>query len=112
MEIKMINYRKEVMRTANASKDQLALGAMGLAGETGEVIDLVKKHLHHDKPLDKDKLILELGDVAWYFELLCECVGVTREEVERRNVEKLRKRYPEGFTVEAANARKDENAIS
>lgn len=102
------NYRNEVMRTANASKDPLALGAMGLAGETGEVVDLIKKHIHHDKPLDKDKLIQELGDVTWYLELLFECAGTTREEVERRNIDKLRKRYPIGFSPEAANARLDE----
>lgn len=102
-----MNYREEVLRTASAAVDPLSLGAMGLAGETGEVVDLIKKHVHHKVPLDREKLINELGDVRWYFELLCHCAGVDMQEIEERNILKLRKRYPEGFSTQASIDRKD-----
>lgn len=103
-----MSYRENVLRTAADHVDLLGLGAMGLAGESGEVVDLIKKHIHHKVPLDKEKLIKELGDVRWYFEVLCHCAGTTMEEVERLNIEKLKKRYPNGFTTQASIERKDE----
>jgi len=103
-----MNYREEVLRTAASHKDPLSLGALGLAGETGEVVDLIKKHIHHGVKLDRAKLINELGDVRWYFELLCHSIGVSMEEVEAGNVTKLRKRYPDGFSTEASIQRKDQ----
>lgn len=102
-----MDYRKEVLRTAASHPDQLSLGAMGLAGECGEVVDLIKKHVHHGAPFDRDKFIKELGDVRWYFELLCSCVDVSMAEIEEKNVEKLRKRYPDGFSTQASIERKD-----
>lgn len=107
----MSNYREEVLRTANAHANLLGLGAMGLAGESGEVVDLIKKHLYHDAILDRDKMIKELGDVRWYIEVLCHCIGVTLEEVEKVNIEKLRKRYPNGFNAEDARKRADEGQV-
>lgn len=89
-------------------KDKLSLGCFGLAGETGEVVDLIKKHLYHGKDLDRENLIKELGDVRWYFEYLLICNDLSIQEVEKKNVEKLRKRYPEGFSFEAAKAKADE----
>lgn len=86
----------------------LDLGALGLAGEAGEVADLLKKHVHHHKPLDRGALVKELGDVLWYLAFLCEANGITLEEVASANAEKLRARYPDGFTTTAANARADE----
>lgn len=86
----------------------LDLGALGLAGEAGEVADLLKKHVHHHKPLDRSALVKELGDVLWYLAFLCEANGLTLEEVASANAEKLRARYPDGFTTTAANARADE----
>lgn len=107
------DYRKEVIRNLNpqhvpSERDVINLGAMGLAGEAGEVADLVKKHLFHQVPLDRDKLIKELGDVRWYFEVLCHAAGTTIEEVEKLNVEKLRKRFPNGFTTEDSIKKADE----
>lgn len=108
-----MNYRKEVLRNLNPAhvknaEEVLTLGAMGLAGEAGECVDLVKKHLFHGVPLDRDKLLKELGDVRWYFEVLCHAAGTDIEEVERLNVEKLRLRYPDGFTTEASVKKADE----
>ncbi len=106
------SYRKEVLRNVNhellaTPKDILSCAGMGLAGEAGECVDLVKKHLHHGVPFDREKMIKELGDVRWYLELMMHACNTTIEEVERLNVEKLRKRYPEGFTTKASVERAD-----
>ena len=73
---------------------------MGLNGEAGECIDILKKHFYQGHDLDVDKLIDELGDVLWYIAEACTGIGVTMEEVAKRNIEKLKKRYPNGFETE------------
>lgn len=103
-----MNYREEMLRTAASHADLLGLGAMGLAGEAGEVVDLIKKHKYHGVPLNREKLIKELGDVRWYFEAICSVIGVSMEEIEQQNIEKLRARYPNGFNTADSIARKDE----
>lgn len=81
-------------------------GCLGLAGEAGELIDLVKKWTFHEKPLDIEHAKKELGDVFWYFALICESFGWSMEDIMALNIEKLQKRYPDGFSVERANNRK------
>lgn len=90
-------------------KDRLLIGALGLGGESGEVLELVKKHLYHGKDLDREKLILELGDVLWYVMISADAIGATLEEVAIANNAKLRARYPNGFSVAAARAKPDSN---
>ena len=93
-------YQKLAMTTLNPSlskKDVLINGVMGLCGESGEAIDIVKKHLAQGHPLDREKLIKELGDIAWYLAETATALDVTLEEVLQGNIEKLRRRYPEGF---------------
>lgn len=93
-------YQKLAMTTLNpklSEKDILINGVMGLCGEAGEAIDLVKKHLAQGHELDKEHLIDELGDIAWYLAETAQVLGVTLEEVLERNISKLEKRYPEGF---------------
>lgn len=75
--------------------DALDLGALGLAGEAGEVVDILKKVLFHDKELDKDNLVLELGDVMWYVQHLCNTISVSLEDVIEANIKKLSARYPD-----------------
>jgi NTP pyrophosphatase (non-canonical NTP hydrolase) len=82
--------------------------SMGLAGEAGEVVDLLKKVHGHGKHLDKDALKKELGDVLWYAANLASLHGLALSEVAQTNVEKLRARYPNGFNVAAAAAKADE----
>lgn len=106
---KMKSYREEVLRTcpgfkSDSLREKLNLGVLGLAGESGEVVDVVKKHLFHGQELNREKLIKEMGDVRWYLEYMCAALGITIEDVETTNVEKLRARYPEGFSFGAANA--------
>ena len=89
------------------TKDQVLLnGMMGLCGESGEAIDLLKKHLCHGHDLDKDKLILELGDIAWYLAVAAYALDISLEEVLKLNIEKLKKRYPDGFSKENSINRK------
>lgn len=77
---------------------QLLLGAIGLNDEAGEVAGLVKKHIFHGHPIDREKLIKELGDVLWYLNYTAvRCCGITLLDVMRQNITKLSARYPEGF---------------
>ena len=94
-------YQKLAMTTLNpqlSEKDVLINGVMGLCGESGEAIDIVKKWLAQGHDLDEDKLIKEIGDVAWYIAEIATALGVTLEDVLTRNIEKLKARYPDGFT--------------
>lgn len=70
--------------------------ALGMAGESGEVADIIKKVTFYGKPLDRDHLIEELGDVCWYMNLMMHTIGTTWEEVMDKNVAKLYARFPDG----------------
>lgn len=99
----MNTYQKLAQRTARITtetEDKIMNGCMGLNGEAGEVIDLLKKHRFQGHELDREKMIEELGDVLWYCAELASGLGVELEEVARRNIDKLRRRYPEGFSAE------------
>ena len=101
--MKANEYQKLAMVTKNPDlngRDLLINSVMGLCGESGEVIDLVKKHVSHGHPLNREKLIDEIGDVAWYLAECATALDVTLEEVLLHNIEKLKKRYPEGFSTE------------
>lgn len=103
-------YQKLAMTTLNPDldkKDILINGVMGLCGESGEVIDIVKKHLAQGHELDRDKIIKELGDVAWYIAEIATVLDVELEEVLALNIEKLKKRYPEGFSTEKSVNREE-----
>lgn len=106
------DYQKQAMRTLNPQldkKDVLINGVMGLCGESGECIDLVKKHLAQGHELDREKLVKELGDVAWYLAETAYALDVDLESVLQGNLDKLRARYPEGFDKEKSVDRtKDE----
>ena len=94
------DYQKQAMTTLNptlSKKDVLINGVMGLCGESGEAIDLVKKHLHQGHPLEKEKLAKELGDIAWYLAETAYALDIPLETILRNNLEKLKNRYPEGF---------------
>lgn len=101
-------YQSEALRTAPEPHDerQLAIFALGLAGETGEVIELVKKHIGHGHALDREKMCKELGDVCWYLATLAKACGIPLSEVAEKNVAKLRARYPDGFDPKLSQNRK------
>ena len=103
-------YQQLAMVTLNKDldeKDVLINGVMGLCGESGEAIDLVKKWLYQGHELDRDKLIGEIGDVAWYIAEIATALGVTLEDVLERNIDKLKRRYPEGFDYARSVNRED-----
>jgi NTP pyrophosphatase (non-canonical NTP hydrolase) len=88
----------------------LATWGLGVSGEAGEVSDLIKKHIGHSAPLDRDKLLLELGDVLWYVSAIAQHCGLTLEQVAKANEDKLARRFPGGvFTPQAAAAKADEH---
>lgn len=80
---------------------------MGLAGEIGEVVDIMKKHIYQGKELDITDVIEEVGDVLWYIANFCNVNNITMDECMESNIKKLRKRFPNGFTIKDANQRKD-----
>lgn len=98
-------YQKEAMRTASgvtsASDDNFLLnGAMGLNGEAGEVIDILKKHIFQGHDLNKGHIAKELGDCLWYIAIAAKGSGYTLDEIAEMNKSKLRSRYPDGFETE------------
>lgn len=92
------SYQAAARRTAGCQS--IAVLALGVAGEAGEVADLVKKVVGHSHPLDQDKITKELGDVLWYVATLAHAIGVSLSRVAEVNVEKLKARYPDGFSAE------------
>jgi len=97
------DYQKLAMKSLNPAlsrQDVLVNGVMGLCGEAGEAIDIVKKHLHQGHELDRKKLAGELGDIAWYLAETAYALEISLEEILRGNLDKLKRRYPEGFDTE------------
>lgn len=81
---------------ASIERHMCAAG-LGLAGEAGEVADLVKKQHFHSHPADPVKLRKEMGDVLFYLAAMCNACGDSLQTVMEANVEKLNERYPNGF---------------
>lgn len=77
----------------------------GVLGLTGEVSDLVKKGIFHEKGIDLEHLKKECGDVMWYIAMICEACGFNLDDVMQTNIDKLIARYPDGFDSYRANHR-------
>lgn len=106
-------YQKEALRTVpGMSKPRCSLllnGLMGLNGEAGECIDILKKHYFQGHELDKEHLAKELGDVAWYLAVSANALGYNLSTILQMNIDKLRARYPDGFDSDhSLNRRKDD----
>ena len=104
-------YQSLALTTLNPAlsrQEVLLNGVMGLCGEAGEAIELMKKHQHQGHALDREALLRELGDVAWYLAETAWALDATLEEVCQGNIDKLRKRYPEGFSQEKSLHREKE----
>lgn len=96
-------YQNLAMRTVNPelSKEQMLINSvMGLCGESGEAIDIVKKWYAHGHELDREHLKKELGDIAWYLAEAATALDLDLSDVLECNIEKLKRRYPEGFEKE------------
>ena len=103
-------YQQLAMVTLNpllSKQDVLINAVMGLCGESGEAIDIVKKHLHQGHTLDREKLVKELGDIAWYLAEAAQALDTDLDAIFEGNIEKLKARYPEGFDPQRSVCRKE-----
>ena len=105
-------FQEEALRSMRSDLPYEAICSnmcMGFAGETGETVDLFKKHIYQGKDFDFNDVIVEIGDILWYIANLCNVNKITMKECMESNVEKLRKRYPNGFSIKDALERVDKN---
>ena len=109
-------YQKLAMTTLNPAlnkRDVLINSVMGLCGESGEAIDIVKKWMAQGHELDRERLAKELGDIAWYLAEAATALDLSLEDILQANIAKLKKRYPEGFdeTRSIDRPQDDESAV-
>jgi len=105
------DYQKLALRTAGNHGDfdkTMMYTALGLNGEAGEVAELIKKALFHGHALDRDDLEKELGDVLWYLAVMADTLDIPLADIANHNIEKLARRYPEGFSEERSRNRSDQ----
>ena len=114
-------YQQKAMRTNNHEAGEKILASMqagnntgeilnaslGLSGEVGELNDLLKKWIFHEKNIDREHIKKEIGDIMWYIALMADALGFELDAIMITNIEKLEARYPEGFDTERANNRKE-----
>lgn len=111
-------YLKECRRTEQrddweeitpelANNVRLLYTLIGLSTESGEALDVFKKCLFYKRDFDLDHFRSELGDCLWFLTMAADIVGCTLEDLMKINCKKLQARYPEKFTVELANNRKE-----
>ena len=108
MKMQINEYQNLAMRTLNpelSKQEALINSVMGLCGESGEAIDIVKKWMAHGHELDKGHLAKELGDIAWYLAEAATALDMDLEDILQANIEKLKRRYPEGFSCERSRIR-------
>lgn len=102
MGMDMNEYQSLAQRTASTNNitGKIMNGCMGLNGEAGECIDIVKKYMYQGHELDRNALIEECGDVLWYLAEVAAGLGMSLSDIAEQNINKLKKRYPEGFDAE------------
>ncbi len=98
-------YACDAVSTNSDVGDPMVMAALGLCGEAGEFADMVKKELFQGHNIDRDKAIEEVGDILWYVAAACRALRVDMSEMARANIEKLRARYPDGFSADASRNR-------
>ena len=106
------DYQKAALRTESKvynsyASSRIVQGLMGLNGESGEAIDILKKHLFQGHPLDRAHLAKEIWDVAWYRAVTADAIGYDLETIFQMNIDKLKERYPDKFDPELSKNRKD-----
>lgn len=111
--MKINEYQELALRTANTAamkikEEAMINGALGLNGEAGEVADIIKKSRYQGHELDRDHIAKELGDVCWYIALLAYSIDCDLETIMQMNIDKLKKRYPQGFEKERSLHREGE----
>lgn len=103
-------YQIAAMRTSSKTilpSEHLMNGALGLAGEAGEVADIVKKATFQGHTINREHIAKELGDVCWYIAETANAIGYDLETIMQMNIDKLMKRYPDGFSAARSQNRED-----
>ena len=105
------DYQRMARRTAGIKRksDKMEEALLGLAGEVGELCDHYKKYMHQGHDIDYNHMAEEAGDVLWYLAEIADALGLTLEDIARRNIDKLLKRYPDGFDPERSINREGEH---
>lgn len=98
--------RLKYVESQGINPAMLLCASLGISGEGSEIADLVKKILYQGKDFDREKIIRELGDLRFYVEVMYSALNASDEEIKMKNEEKLRARYPNGFTIENSEHRK------
>ena len=102
-------YQNFANRTSGAGEEderRQIIAALGLAGEAGEFANLIKKLAAHGHSIKKETLADELGDVLWYLAEAATASSLSLEEIASQNINKLKERYPDGFSQEKSINRK------
>lgn len=102
---------QDILLAISATQMDLVHGAMGVCGEAGELLDAIKKFAVYQKPLDIENVVEELGDIEFYLAMIRRTLSIHRESTLKANIFKLRKRYPAGYTDQAAQDRADKAAV-
>lgn len=97
----------DILKTLTPHQANLLHIAMLIAGEAGEIVDAIKKHVIYGKPLDVQNVDEECGDIIFGVTALLNAIGKTEEGCKKRNIEKLLKRYANGYSDKDAQERKD-----
>lgn len=107
--MKLNDYQKMSERTWKKRDFDKAIHnvALGLTGEAGEFADSIKKAYYQGHSLSGTELAFELGDILYYVSVAANELGYTLEEIATMNIDKLYKRYPNGFSVEGSVNRND-----
>ena len=108
-QLTMDDYQKLAERTSGAGQTgerRQIIAALGLAGEAGEFANMIKKLTAHGHNIPVEDLADELGDVLWYLAEAATASGLSLNHIAQNNIEKLRARYPEGFSEERSRNRK------
>lgn len=101
----------ELLQTLTPKKVMLWHAGTGVCGEAGELIDAIKKHIAYNRPIDRENMVEELGDLEFYMEAVRQTTGITREETLEYNKVKLKDRYPKGVYRDIdAHERKDKQS--
>ena len=96
-----------ILANLTAEECDLTHHGIGVVGEGAELLDAIKKLIIYRRPLDMENVIEELGDLEFFMEGLRQNLGITREQTIEHNIAKLLKRYPKGYSDEAAQTRAD-----
>jgi len=101
-------FQKLAQNTAGfqgQTDERLVCAVLALCGEAGELANHVKKGIWHGHGIDKEYVLEETGDLCWYLAEICSSIGIHLDNVAEFNIDKLKQRYPEGFSEEASKNR-------